>query len=158
MSKHLGLKRQLQEASEEERTAILDGLNYEVGFGKPPRHTRFSAGNQPGRRGRPKGSENLATILDEESAVRIEVTDGGKRRKLSKQRVAMLQLMNKMASGDIKAFALFVELLRKTGQLQPTPSGAAPVLDARDLQTIARAAAFFDPTGTAGSQEIGGES
>jgi Family of unknown function (DUF5681) len=157
MSKDLGLKRRLREASKEERTAILDGLPHEVGFGKPPRHTRFTAGNRAGRRGRPKGSENLATILDEESAVRIEVTEGGKRRRLSKRRVAMRQVLNKAASGDIKAAALYVEFLRKTGQLQPAASGELPVLDARDLQTIERLAAFFDSAATAGSQENGGE-
>lgn len=157
MSKDLGLKRRLREASKQERTAILDGLPHEVGFGKPPRHTRFTAGNQPGRRGRPKGSENLATILEEESALRIEVTEGGKRRKLSKQRIGVRQLMNKVAGGDIKATALYLEILRKTGQLQPTASGEVPVLDARDLQTIERVANFFDAAATAGSQETGGE-
>jgi len=158
MSKDLGLKRRLREASKEERTSILDGLAHEVGFGKPPRHTRFTAGNRAGRRGRPKGSENLATILDEESAVRIEVTEGGKRRKLTKPRVAVRQLLNKAATGDIKAAALYVDLLRKTGRLQPAASGEMPVLDARDLQAIERAVAFFGSVGTSGSQQSGGES
>ena len=32
----LGLKRRLQEASDEERAILLEGLPYQVGYGKPP--------------------------------------------------------------------------------------------------------------------------
>ena len=143
-TKDLGLKRRLRGAGKEERAAILDGAPYEVGFGKPPRQSRFGVGNQAGRRGRPKGTENLATIVEEEFKAVIEVTEAGKRRKYSKQRVGVRQLANKIATGDIKAFALYIELLSKLGHLVQPQTGETLQLDERDMKTIARIAAFLD--------------
>lgn len=139
----LGLKQRMRHADVQERAAIIDGLPYPVGFGKPPQNTRFKPGNSYGRRGRPKGAENLHSILAEEFEATIEVNERGRKHKLSKRRVALRQLANKVASGDIKAFALYVELLRKTGQLAPQQKTEAPVLDARDLEAIQRLASFL---------------
>lgn len=36
---------------------------YEVGYGKPPKHTRYRKGASGNPAGRPKGQRNLATIL-----------------------------------------------------------------------------------------------
>jgi Family of unknown function (DUF5681) len=143
-TKDLGLKRRLRGASKEGRAAILDGVTYDVGFGKPPRQTRFGIGNQAGRRGRPKGSENLATIVEEEFDAVIEVTESGKRRMCSKRRVGVRQLANKIATGDIKALALYIELLSKLGHLVQPQTGETLQLDERDMETIARIAAFLD--------------
>lgn len=142
-TKELGLKSRLHKANREERGAILDGLPYEVGFGKPPQHTRFTAGNQAGKRGRPKGSENLDTIVREEFDAKIDVNEGGKPRKVSKLRVGILQLANKVASGDIKAFSTYLELLRKTGKLVQPQTGETKVLEPRDLETIERLSKFL---------------
>ena len=39
--------------------------DYEVGYGKPPRHTWFKKGQSGNPRGRPCGSKNLKTLLSE---------------------------------------------------------------------------------------------
>ncbi len=44
------------------------GSDYEVGYGKPPRHTRFQPGRSGNPRGRPKDTKNLKTDLIEELA------------------------------------------------------------------------------------------
>jgi hypothetical protein len=143
INKQIGLKRRLQEATPQERTEILNKVGYEVGFGKPPEATRFRPGESGNRRGRPKGTENFRTILAEEMSAVVEVNEGGKRRNVSKQRVATRQLANKAATGDLKAFALLVEMLRKTGQLASEPPAEVPALDERDLRALDRFAALF---------------
>ena len=51
---------------------------YEVGHGKPPKHTQFKPGESGNPKGRPKGTKNLATDLSEELAEMIVVNEGGR--------------------------------------------------------------------------------
>jgi len=153
MRKNLGLKKRLRGANEEDRKKILDGLAYKVGFGKPPVATQFKRGNEAGP-GRPKGSKNLLTMLKEEAAVPIEVTENGKRCSLPKSQVGFRQLMNKVAQGDIKAIALYLNIERQAGGLQPALA-EAPVLDERDLETFASFASFFESPNATESQSSG---
>jgi Family of unknown function (DUF5681) len=142
----LGLKRRLQEANDEERAVLRDGLPYDVGFAKPPAHGKFKNGKSGNARGRPKGSENLGKVAVEEFSEMVEIHEHGKRRKLPKQRVAMRQLANKAATGDPKAIALLLEIQKKTGQL-----------DARDLETFSRFLDYFNPQEAVEQEHDGGE-
>lgn len=38
--------------------------DYKVGPGKPPKHTRFKPGQSGNPKGRPKGSQNVKTVLN----------------------------------------------------------------------------------------------
>src|SRR6476660_500602 len=68
---------------------------YAVGYGRPPPHTRFKPGQSGNPKGRPKGTINLKTDLMEELSERISVSEGGKPKKLSKQRALLKSLMAK---------------------------------------------------------------
>ena len=46
---------------------------YEVGYGKPPHHTRFRPGASGNPKGRPKGVNNLATDIKNALASKITV-------------------------------------------------------------------------------------
>jgi uncharacterized protein DUF5681 len=37
--------------------------DYEVGYGKPPLHTRFQKGKSGNPKGRPRGKKNMSTLL-----------------------------------------------------------------------------------------------
>ena len=77
--------------------------DYEVGYGKPPRHTRFAKGQSGNPRGRPKGSENAARlarrILDE----KIVIRENGKRRTITRREAMLKQLANKGVMGDLRS-------------------------------------------------------
>ena len=107
--------------------------SYDVGYGKPPKHSQFKPGQSGNPRGRPSGSKSLSTLLRKALNERIEVNKGGKRIKRSKLDVAIEQLVNKAAGGDLKAFIqLSQHLVRledaeaakqaKSVPLQPTES------------------------------------
>ncbi len=48
--------------------------NYEIGYGKPPRETRFTKGHSGNLKGRPKGAKNLETIVNKVGKRRVKVT------------------------------------------------------------------------------------
>ncbi len=53
--------------SDDERPADQTSTGgYDVGYRKPPKHTRFKPGQSGNPRGRPKGTKNLKTDLIEE--------------------------------------------------------------------------------------------
>lgn len=77
--------------------------DYRIGYGKPPEETRFQKGKSGNPRGRPAGSKNLSTVIQEALAETVVVIEGGRRVKKTKLEVAFAQLANKAASGDLKA-------------------------------------------------------
>ena len=52
--------------------------DFEVGYGKPPRHTRFKTGRSGNPRGRRKGQRNLAAVLREVLRQTVKVKRGEK--------------------------------------------------------------------------------
>jgi len=101
---------------------------FEVGFGKPPRSTRFKPGQSGNPAGRPRGAKNFAVAIEQELVTRVTVTENGRRRRISKREVIAKHLVNKAASGDLKAIPL---LLNEARAHQGTLADAGPdqVLD-----------------------------
>lgn len=82
--------------------ASRTGTN-QTGYCNPPMHTRFTKGRSGNPKGRPKGSQNLATILAKTGRQRIKVTENGRTRCITKFEASVLQLVNQAVSGDLKA-------------------------------------------------------
>ena len=90
------------------------GNDYEVGKGKPPKHTRWQPGQCPNRKGRPKGTKNFDTDLDEELRERIPLTENGRKKMISKQRAFIKRMVSDAIQGDNKAGAMLQAcILRK---------------------------------------------
>jgi len=89
-----------------------DERDYEVGYGKPPRHTRFEPGWSGNPRGRPPGAKNMKTLLSKALNELVVVTEPGGRRKVSKREAIVTQLVNRSAKGDYKAIQILLGMLR----------------------------------------------
>jgi hypothetical protein len=74
-----------------------------VGYGKPPKHTQFVKGKSGNPKGRPKGSQNLATLLEKIIRQRVTVTENGRSREMSKAEAIFIQMVNKALRGDLNA-------------------------------------------------------
>ena len=110
--------------------------DYQIGYKKPPVHTRFPKGVSGNPSGRSRGSRNLKTDFLEELSERVTVTEGGKRRHHSKQRVTIKALVNKAMTGDVRAAAKVIEYQIKLFGLDEAASGES-VLSQTDQEILA---------------------
>jgi len=65
---------------------LSENDEYEVGYRKPPKASRWRKGQSGNRRGRQKGARNLMTELIEELGEAISVKEQGVPRSITKQR------------------------------------------------------------------------
>jgi Family of unknown function (DUF5681) len=61
------------------------GDEYEVGYGKPPKHARFRAGRSGNPAGRRRGVRNLMTDVKRTLRVPLKAKESGRSRKISTQ-------------------------------------------------------------------------
>jgi hypothetical protein len=85
----------------------------DVGYKRPPRHTRFQPGQSGNPSGRPKGTRNLGTDLGEELSERIPIREGERHLRVSKQRALLKALVAKALKGDTRAAAMVLQLVER---------------------------------------------
>lgn len=83
----------------------------DVGYGKPPKHTQFKKGQSGNLSGRPKGTLNLATVLERTLRQQVVINENGRRKVITKLEAAITQLVNKAASGDAHAMRYLCHLV-----------------------------------------------
>ena len=81
-----------------------------VGYGRPPRHSRFRPGQSGNPRGRPKGKRNLASLLSDVLIQPVTITANGKRKRVSSETALLLRLREKALGGDIRAMNMLLSL------------------------------------------------
>jgi hypothetical protein len=136
------------------------GDEYRVGYGKPPRNTRFRKGQSGNPRGRPRGSKNLTTLLDQEFDAHVVIKENGRQRRITKRQAAIKQLINRLVSGDPRYVRFLFQLMEK--QEGNTPAHESILLardevidpeDARKLQEAWEAIQEKQQTASAQGEE-----
>jgi hypothetical protein len=84
--------------------------SYEVGYGKPPEHTRFKPGQSGNPKGRKPGSRNVMTLLEQTLFDTVKVRENGKVRRVPAIQACVLNLRNLAIKGDPKALDRFLRL------------------------------------------------
>jgi Family of unknown function (DUF5681) len=112
-----------------------DGGNHQRNQG-----TRFQPGRSGNPKGRPKGSRNFRTELNEVLTASIAVREGGRRKKISRQRALLLALFEKAIHGDPKAADSLVKLAMTVGG----KNGAEPEKELAETVTPSDAAIVAD--------------
>lgn len=121
--------------------------NETVGYGHPPKQTRFQQGRSGNPRGRPKGALNLATALARTLQEPVVIIEHGRKTTITKFDAAIKQLVNKAASGETRAIAHLLALVQvveshvdaQNPATQPLPE-ADQAVRARILSRLTRQA------------------
>lgn len=113
--------------------------NYQIGFGKPPKHTQFKKGQSGNPSGRPRGSLSFASILNNALFEKVIVNESGQKLTKTKLEVMLIQALNKAVAGDLKAaqfissFAPVIDKLNHENNLS-----ADQVMDINHAKEIAK--------------------
>lgn len=82
-----------------------------VGYGKPPKHTRWKKGQSGNPKGRPKGARGLKTDLDRVLRKVLTIEGRGKTLKGTTQLLALEMLARRAATGDVRSIKALVDLV-----------------------------------------------
>ena len=95
-------------------------MAYEVGYRRPPLSGQFKPGKTGNPKGRPKGSRNFLTLLEQELAKPVVVNENGKKKTISRMQAMTKRLVTDALQGDQKALLTLVKILRRTGRFEQT--------------------------------------
>lgn len=108
----------------------------EVGYGKPPKDTRFRKGASGNPNGRPKGTLNVATILAATLRERVVINEHGQRKTVTKFEAAIKQLVNKAAGGELRALQQLVSLAKEAEAKDRSQAAEKPATSEIDQEVI----------------------
>jgi uncharacterized protein DUF5681 len=117
--------------------------DYEVGYGKPPRQTRFRKGQSGNPRGRSPGGRNLKTLLGDALNEFVIVTENGGRRKITKREAIIAQLVNRSASADFRAIKILLDMVRDIETQTELGSAETSAFSEADTKVIEQLQARF---------------
>ena len=122
-----------------------------TGYSKPPKHTQFKPGQSGNPKGRPKGTKNLKTDLEEELRELIVVREGGNVKTVSKQRAMLKSLTAKAVQGDPRAADIVINMMYRLlheDEAEETSRGPSPddkaILETHDKRVLQKAAVAPD--------------
>jgi hypothetical protein len=82
--------------------------DYEVGYGRPPKRTRWTKGHTGNpRRRRARRAPTTAEIIDELLLAPVAITENGRPRRVTTLEAILLQLSKKALRGDHRALAVW---------------------------------------------------
>src|SRR4051812_22268082 len=110
---------------------------FEIGRGRPPRHTQFKPGQSGNPGGRRKGSRNLKTVLETVMSSTIEISENGRKRQVSIAEALLKRQVQEGLRGQLRAIE---NLLDRYEKYVETEADAEEMSD-EDQAILARALA-----------------
>ena len=98
-------------------------------------------------KGRPPAAKNVKTLLREALNEPVVIAENGRRRKITKVRAIITQVVNRSAKGDWRGIKILLDFLRDIeGQAEPISAEASGFTEA-DEKVIEQLRARFSKTG-----------
>lgn len=97
----------------------------DVGYGHPPRRTRFKPGQSGNPRGRPKGARSTGTIVTGVLNRKVSLAAGGRQRQVPLKEAIILRIADSALKGDLKAASALLALAERTAQTATDAASSA---------------------------------
>src|SRR5271163_4631686 len=138
----------LRSSLSKRRRAMSDEDEHIARVQRPPRKGQFKPGQCGNPRGRPKGSKNIRTYVNQHLNKKIPIIEGGKTRTVPRAEAIAIQLVNQAAKGEPKGLAAVMSFTREfdaaVGELRPNVLTRAE--DAAVLEDIIARIRAGDPS------------
>ncbi len=126
------------------RPAPDGGPDYAVGRGKPPPQTRFKPGQSGNPGGRPKGSRNFKTLLQEILETSIDLTENGRKRSIPMLEALIKRQAQEGLRGSMRAIDSLLDRYERHAAREPALEDDE--FPDRDAAILERALALRDLT------------
>jgi Family of unknown function (DUF5681) len=103
--------------------------NHEVGYARPPVHSRFKKGQSGNPKGRPRGRRSVAAILHKILGEKVSVREGERVWLISKTEAIVRSLSLKALRGDQKATETVLALAQEHVQSEDRPGNGAITIE-----------------------------
>lgn len=117
--------------------------DYEVGYKKPPEHSRFRKGTSGNPSGKPKATTSVLSALENTLSAPVTIARGGQRLTVTRLEAAMEELVKKAAQGDTPALRLLSVLLQTYQPPTESTSTSKEELDQADQKILSRILSDF---------------
>jgi hypothetical protein len=110
--------------------------DYEIGFGRPPKASRFKPGQSGNPRGRPRRKPTFKDDFNAELREPLLVHENGLEQSLSKQRALIKALMALAIKGNVRAMNAVLAATRNLDLGQDEPANAVDPVDLDILEAF----------------------
>ena len=90
-----------------------------IGYGRPPKHSRFKPGRSGNPRGRPRKTRSIESMIKRELDQTVKITEGGRELRISKREAIIKQFVNRAIKGDPKPLQLMLAHFEKHKDIEP---------------------------------------
>jgi len=118
--------------------------DYEIGYGKPPVRSRFKKGESGNPHGRPKGTLNFSTVLLKTLREKVVINENGRRTVITKLEASAKQLVNKAASGDLRALSQLIGITLTVEQSAAEEMQPKEALNELDMKVMLKILKRYD--------------
>ena len=87
--------------------------DYNTGYGKPPKRSRFQKGRSGNPKGRPKGRKNKGSVVREVIERKVTIRENGKTRKVTVFEALVESMVSKALNGSINDQIKLIQLIEK---------------------------------------------
>jgi hypothetical protein len=107
----------------EARWRMPKDIEYDVGYGRPPKGSQFQKGKSGNSSGRPKQEPGIAAVFRKVSKQKVTANGPSGQQCMTKLEASITQLVNKAASGDLRA----MKVLQMASRFPELVTGPEPM-------------------------------